>query len=159
MNQLNFIFDYFILYPLRKLYFFGPSFYGYGFWSGKDFPEICSELSLVKINSFQCNDLLEKKFQSFVILIQISIYFFILYYFVQNLWKSLCYFVQFIFKYSLFYFEKRELKNIEFRVKKNKNRNKKKYIENIQTIGYPIFAKQISKDKKKDYRPIKNESF
>lgn len=82
------IYLYFILAPLFYLYINGPSFLGFGFWKGKKFSEICSEISGVKDtlfweisieNQLKCKELIYTQFYSICILIIIIIYFIILY--------------------------------------------------------------------------------
>jgi hypothetical protein len=61
-----------VQYPLRVLYFDGPSWNGMGFWGGARGDDICSQLTNVPAtfwlaNLDQCYDLLNKKFNAFAI--------------------------------------------------------------------------------------------
>lgn len=74
----------FIVQPLRRLYLFGPSFMQFGFWGGIDQSEICKSVTTYSenfwiLNSFQCDDIIEKKFVAFRVSVEIILYFFILY--------------------------------------------------------------------------------
>lgn len=69
----------FILEPLAILYLHGPAMYGYGFWAGKEFPEICSALTGVSSGFWashpdECTNLIRKRFDSFVIILFVSLY-------------------------------------------------------------------------------------
>lgn len=64
-----------ILWPLRILYFHGPSWGGWGFWEGRPPGDICSDLTHVPAHHFwhsadgaqECDALLERKFSAFCI--------------------------------------------------------------------------------------------
>ncbi len=69
-------------YPLRILYFYGPSFSGYGFWEGLPKEEICSRLTSVdaavwKMNidiMSACEILIERKINSMLIFFGFILY-------------------------------------------------------------------------------------
>ena len=73
-----------IIAPIRKLYFFGPSLSGVGFWRGLSPPEICSHLTSYSEafwseNPTDCHILLENKFYSFLVSIEVLLYFVLIY--------------------------------------------------------------------------------
>lgn len=80
-------------YPLKLLYFNGPSMWGIGFWEGKNYEEICSHLTNVQssfwLHSFEkqemCLNIIEKKYNAFSISLLIIIYFIFLFYSVKNI--------------------------------------------------------------------------
>lgn len=61
-------------WPLRTLYFFGPSLYGVGFWEGRAPSEICAALTGVvaavwerPAAALECVELIERKYYAFLI--------------------------------------------------------------------------------------------
>lgn len=77
------------VYPIKSLYFMGPSISGWGGWGGINAVDICSQLTQVPSshwlkNMEGCNDLLERKFSSFLILLACSFYVWMLYKFLCN---------------------------------------------------------------------------
>lgn len=66
--------------PLRALYMTGPSFPGgFGFWRSRDPQDICSELTNTPsahwdIHFDQCDDLIDKRFRSFMITLYAFVY-------------------------------------------------------------------------------------
>lgn len=102
------IYLYLILGPLFYLYIHGPSFLGFGFWRGKKFAEICSELSGIKDTSFweltqenqlKCKEIIYNQFYSIYILIIIITYFIFLYALVKTLIKIFLYLFNHLKKY------------------------------------------------------------
>jgi hypothetical protein len=76
------VIDALIKTPLRLFYMFGPA--SFGMWEGKEEEDICARVSGVessfwKIHRYQCEHLIDTKFNSFFITIQIGMYFFLLY--------------------------------------------------------------------------------
>ena len=73
---------YILYYPLRTLYFHGPSLGNFGFWGGKAREDICSQLTLMPAKTWtkgfdmeeECELLLQKKFNSFYISILFIFY-------------------------------------------------------------------------------------
>ena len=82
--MLNHLYAAVIIAPIRKLYFFGPSLSGVGFWRGLSPPEICSHLTSYSEafwseNPGDCHILLENKFYSFLVSIEVLLYFVLIY--------------------------------------------------------------------------------
>jgi len=84
---------YIFYYPLKTLYFYGPSFGNYGFWNGKYPHDICSQLTMIPSYTWsqkelqgECNDLLEKNFHSFYVGILFVGYVYIFYVLMQYIW-------------------------------------------------------------------------
>jgi hypothetical protein len=78
-------YEWLVLTPLARLYMFGPSVGGIGFWGGQDISEICAQKTNLssefwKENSFECFQLISKNFYGMVVLCE-SIFYFLL------LWK------------------------------------------------------------------------
>lgn len=117
---------YFVYYPLRTLYFNGPSIGNYGFWNGKYPHDICSQLTMIPSYTWsqkelqgECNDLLEKNFNSFYVGVLFLGYVYSFYIFFQYIWYYVWY-KFFIWKPFLL-----ELKSIY-----EKNQDKKSKIKN-----------------------------
>jgi len=90
--HLNKIYYYIIVFPLAKLYLWGPSFGGWGFWGGMDMAEICAQKTTLssefwKRNPEECAEIVSKQFYSMTILIETIVYFYLL---IQVL-VTLCY--------------------------------------------------------------------
>jgi hypothetical protein len=99
-NFLSFFYDsineatkYVFYYPLKTLYFYGPSFGNYGFWNGKYPHDICSQLTMIPSYTWsqkelqgECNELLEKHFHSFYIGVLFVGYTYTFYVFLQYIW-------------------------------------------------------------------------
>ena len=74
------IYTYIILTPLIRLYLHGSTFFGVGFWNGKNVYDICSQKTNIKSEFWkdhhdECINLISKDFYSFVIIIETFIYF------------------------------------------------------------------------------------
>lgn len=70
---------YIIEAPLADLYFRGPSFGGFGFWTGKPLDRICAELTDVpeahwQANQDACVELVTRHFDGFVIFVYFLLY-------------------------------------------------------------------------------------
>jgi len=82
-NIIQVIPNFFILYPLKLLYFGGPRLWGWGGWEGISTEEICAQLTQVPAkvweNSTNCIELIERKFQTFLISIGSLAYFILVY--------------------------------------------------------------------------------
>jgi hypothetical protein len=79
------------VYPLKSLYFLGPSFSGVGGWGGTNAADICSQITQVPAShwinySEVCSELLERKFSSFLVLFFCSAYLWTLYKILNYLW-------------------------------------------------------------------------
>jgi len=73
-----------VLGPLRRLYFYGPRFYGHGFWRGATAADICAALTNHDSQFWlqhpqACADIIEKDFHSIVVLAETVGYFVALY--------------------------------------------------------------------------------
>ena len=72
-------YEWFILTPMAKMYLFGPSFLGWGFWAGQDLSQICSQKTNVpsefwEKNPLQCVQLITKSFYAMVVVIETILY-------------------------------------------------------------------------------------
>jgi hypothetical protein len=81
---LHTVYDVAIIGPFRRLYFLGPEFNGFGFWQGRPSHEICCIITGVSgdlwmKNTEECEDLLNRKFTSFVVLFEAAIYLYLVY--------------------------------------------------------------------------------
>ena len=66
--------------PIQKLYFYGPVFLGYGFWEGASNTEICAHVtkysqSFWESNTYDCDEIVNAKFYSFRVMVELTIYF------------------------------------------------------------------------------------
>ncbi len=81
---------YSIILPLRTLYFGGPRLWGWGGWEGISFQEICAQLTQVPAkvweNSTDCRELVERKFQTFLISLGAGTYIFLVFKLVNYIW-------------------------------------------------------------------------
>jgi hypothetical protein len=73
-----------IVYPLHKLYIYGPNVMQIGFWGGQPKSQICQSITTYsevfwQQNLPECEDLIENKFTAFRVTVEISLYFFVLY--------------------------------------------------------------------------------
>lgn len=80
--------------PLKRLYFEGPRFYGYGFWKGAAEHDICAALTNHDSNfwmahSDACKEIIEKDFHSIVVLVETVGYFALFYIFLGIVIKRL----------------------------------------------------------------------
>lgn len=77
--------------PLENLYWNGPVFLNnYGFWGGESPENICHDLTTVRSghwieNDDICQELLNRRFQSFIVGINTFIYFYIIYRIINRL--------------------------------------------------------------------------
>ena len=65
--------------PLRKLYMHGPFLGGYGFWSGKESVDICSEMTGIPsnvwvVNRADCQDRIDRGFYSLLVSANFALY-------------------------------------------------------------------------------------
>jgi hypothetical protein len=72
------------VYPLRQLYLEGPALQDWGFWEGKDFVDICAQLTGVSAKMWEtnfgaCSNLIERKFRAFVLGVYTVFYVIVLY--------------------------------------------------------------------------------
>lgn len=87
------------VYPLLLLYLNGPEFYNIGFWSGKNHADICSVLTNTESafwqkNSSACDDLIHRRFQSFVLFVTIMAYFYSFYKIIHFVFTRYYYYCQ-----------------------------------------------------------------
>lgn len=78
----------FLMYPFFRLYLYGPSYGIIGFWGGRDYSEICYELSGHSMSAAywksspeimkKCKSLVFKRFEQFFTIILILLYIYIL---------------------------------------------------------------------------------
>ena len=67
------------IWPLRHLYFHGPSINGWAFWQSKEHADACAELTGISHHHWQhnedaCAQLLDKKFDAFKVGVAFFIY-------------------------------------------------------------------------------------
>lgn len=91
-NIINNIRGVLFINPIRNLYFKGPWINGWGFWSGKTMEEICtymnpstSQMHWMK-NTDDCIELVDKRFDSFMVSIYFGLYCFAIYKILQSIW-------------------------------------------------------------------------
>jgi len=73
-----------VLTPLKRLYFDGPRFFGYGFWKGAPMHDICAALTnhnseFWQKNPVACQEIVDKDFYSIVVLVETIGYFALFY--------------------------------------------------------------------------------
>ncbi len=92
INNVSGIIWYFVGFPLKILYFNGPSALGFGFWEGKSGEDICSQLTNVdsafwvigEDHQSACRDILDRRFNGFALAIGVVIYFVMLVYMIKS---------------------------------------------------------------------------
>lgn len=78
------LYDLLVVYPLSKLYLYGPWMGGWGFWCGKSFADICASLTntsadIWKIEQDACVDLINKNFYSILTVINVVGFYLVLF--------------------------------------------------------------------------------
>lgn len=78
------LYKWLIVEPLRRLYLHGPGSTHFGFWAGQETTDICSDLTSASAgfwlqNMEDCQKLIDDRFESFLILLEVCGYFWILY--------------------------------------------------------------------------------
>lgn len=73
-----------ILHFLARLYIYGPQIGGIGFWQGRTPEQICAQLSPSNEafwgrNPDECHQIISRHFYSWVVLLEVSVYFFWMY--------------------------------------------------------------------------------
>ena len=86
---LSKIYECIFVSPIRKLYYYGPSFMGVGFWEGMPNVEICAKITgytefFWQANQADCTEMINAKFYSFQISVEVLLYFLIVYRFLKN---------------------------------------------------------------------------
>ena len=84
LRCVNYLYSTLILQSLARLYLFGPSISGFGFWQGKEASTICSQLSLSNeqfwlANLNECFVMIGKHFYSWVVIFETCLYFILLF--------------------------------------------------------------------------------
>ncbi len=83
LSHSYFIYQFIIIFPIRRLYMEGPEISGIGGWGGKPNSQICSVMTdtaekiWVQQNE-ACEDLIERRFAAIFILYETCLYMFIL---------------------------------------------------------------------------------
>jgi hypothetical protein len=77
------IYEKLILSPLARLYLYGPSLGGWGFWNGLGMHVICAQKTNLlpdfwEHHPFECAQIVSKQFYSSVVFIETFVYFFII---------------------------------------------------------------------------------
>lgn len=72
-----------VLRGLARLYIFGPSVAGVGFWQGRDPANICSRMTessehFWHLNMEECHRIIATHFHSYVVLLEVLVYFILL---------------------------------------------------------------------------------
>jgi hypothetical protein len=82
----RYIYDFLVLNPLKNLYFDGPTILGVGFWEKLPQKDICSRITGVSATfwdksdaSIECEDLLLRKFDTFLVGLSTFAYVWIMY--------------------------------------------------------------------------------
>lgn len=83
MSYFYKVYEHIILFPLSRLYLFGPSFGGFGFWAGLGLPDICAQKTHLatdfwKEHPLECITIVGKNFYSIVVLLETLFYFFMI---------------------------------------------------------------------------------
>ena len=96
-GAFQYLYDLFLISPLRTLYMYGPMFYNIGFWEGKEPSEICQAMTNHKQlfweeNPGECHVLIENRFYAFKTTIEVLLYFLVLYRAVETIvWGCSCF--------------------------------------------------------------------
>lgn len=85
IQTLQQMYQQWILSPLARLYLWGPTLGGWGFWGGMDMADICAQKTTLgadfwKKNSEQCAHLVTKQFYSLTVLVETLTYFYGVYF-------------------------------------------------------------------------------
>lgn len=88
------LYEKFILSPLARLYLYGPSWGGWGFWNGLTLPVICAQKTNLlpefwEHNSFECAQIVSKQFYSSIVFIETFLYFVIIWCSMKLTWRYL----------------------------------------------------------------------
>lgn len=80
-----------VVYPLRLLYFQGPTLFGVGGWGGLPVEDICAQFTQVsaelwKAQREHCMALIDRKFKAMVVAFGCGVYFMALYKIMSYLW-------------------------------------------------------------------------
>ena len=96
--MLSSLYEFLIIRPLRYVYMNGPIYLNFGGWEGQSIYSICSQMSPQEESFWynhesECIQIIDKKFYSYVSIIEITLYFYILhllfkliYYYVVTYW-------------------------------------------------------------------------
>lgn len=110
---------YVFYYPLQSLYFNGPNIGNFGFWNGKSYADICSQLTNVPAHTWEtdvlkieCLELINKNFNSFYITILFILYIYIIYILINYYWYRYFYWKPFLEDIKFLVKKKKKIKNI-----------------------------------------------
>ncbi len=92
---VNALYDIFVYQPIYRLYRNGPSLRGYGFQRGAPSAEICFSLTNVESNFWvihaqECEALIQREVQSYIVLLETLCYFSIAFLFCRFLLQTVC---------------------------------------------------------------------
>lgn len=81
---VNYIYDTFIVRSMARLYIYGPSVGGYGFWEGREPNEICAIMTgnsaeFWKGNLDECERMIDRRFYSWLVAFEVITYMIITY--------------------------------------------------------------------------------
>lgn len=81
---IRYLYTLLLIQPLHRLYFHGPNLYGVGFWESMKNTTICAQLTeqseiLWLQNPTECAAMIQRKYDAYETMIEISVYFFVLY--------------------------------------------------------------------------------
>lgn len=82
-QYIQLAYDYTVLSPLARLYLYGPSLGGWGFWNGMDLSMICAQKTNISLefwqtHSAECIQLISRHFYGIVVLVETLFYFIIM---------------------------------------------------------------------------------
>lgn len=83
------VYEYAVLAPLARLYLYGPSFGGWGFWNGLGLHVICSQKTNLlpefwQTHPAECIQIVSKNFYGMIVLVETLCYFLILWVFAKG---------------------------------------------------------------------------
>ena len=90
VNHLKTLYEWLVLMPLSRLYLYGPTLNGWGFWGGQEVSLICAQQTSLNVNFWrenedQCYELISKQFQSITVLVETVMYFLCIFSFLKFL--------------------------------------------------------------------------
>lgn len=85
-----------VQHPLRRLYRTGPNLRGIGFWRNASDVDICATLTNVdaqfwRTHRERCAQVIEEDFQSYLVVLETLLYFFIIYSAARHMWGAACF--------------------------------------------------------------------
>jgi hypothetical protein len=93
-HYVHVVYEYAVLSPLARLYLYGPSFGGWGFWNGLGLHVICSQKTNLLPEFWQshpteCIQIVSKNFYGMIVLFETLCYFLILWVFAKSLFACI----------------------------------------------------------------------